>query len=438
MTGLPHPRLLPVVCGLVFLALAPDAGAQAGTGTTKMVCSGGTPGGATRNISLNTGTGRISMPEGGSVFMWGYGTPPDTFQMPGPVLCVNQGQTLNITLVNALPEATSLIFPGQTAVTEAGGVAAEPLLSLLTTRQAAPAGAPLADRTVTYSFTASQPGTYVYESGTNPHKQVHMGLYGALIVRPTGAGFGPNFAYNHAATQFDPNREYLVLMHDIDPLLHQAVERNQAYDVTRKHDAYWTINGRSFPDTIANNNASWLPQQPYSSLVTVRVPTTGSMQPALVRYANAGSVNHPFHPHGNHFKLIAQDGRQLLDASGTVDASMEAFTRTVGAGQTYDLLFRWENVDNFNPTSNPVPVPIPSNRNLTFKDGASYYSGSPYLGRRAALPPGVVSYNRCGEYYFPMHSHALNEFQNFDEGFGGLATLGRVLPPPGTTGCPTG
>ena len=434
MTGLRHRRSSLAVCGLAVLALVPSAGAQVGTGTTTMVCAGGTPTGAVRNIALNTGTGRISMPEGGSVFMWGYGTPPDTFQMSGPVLCVHQGQTVNITLTNNLPEATSIIFPGQTGVTETGGVVADPATSLLTARQAAPAGNPAASRTVTYSFTASQPGTYLYESGTNPHKQVHMGLYGALVVRPTGTGFGPGYAYNHAATQFDTTREYLVLMHDIDPVLHQAVERNQTYDVTRKHDAYWTINGRSFPDTIANNNASWLPQQPYSALVTVRPPATGSMPlPALMRYVNAGSDNHPFHPHGNHFRLIAQDGRQLLD--GAVDTSMEAFTRTVGAGQTYDLLFRWQNVDQFTLT-NPPPVPLPSNRNLAFKDNASYYSGSPVLGKKAALPPGVVSYNRCGEYYFPLHSHALNEFQNFDEGFGGLATLGRVLPPAGTTGCP--
>ncbi len=39
--------------------------------------------------------------------------------------------------------------------------------------------------TVTYSFVASEPGTYLYESGTNPEKQVRMGLFGALIVRPT-------------------------------------------------------------------------------------------------------------------------------------------------------------------------------------------------------------------------------------------------------------
>ena len=40
--------------------------------------------------------------------------------------------------------------------------------------------------TVTYSFVATNPGTFLYESGTNPEKQVRMGLFGALIVRPAG------------------------------------------------------------------------------------------------------------------------------------------------------------------------------------------------------------------------------------------------------------
>ena len=115
---------------------------------------------------------------------------------------------------------------------------------------------------------------------------------------------------------------------------------------------------------------------------------------------------------------------------------MEAFTRTVAPGQTYDLLFRWANVDQFDSTSNPVPVPLPSNRNLTFKDKASVLQRQPVPGQEGCAAAGRVHYNKCGEYYFPLHSHALNEFQNFDEGFGGLATLGRVLPPPGTPGCP--
>ena len=39
--------------------------------------------------------------------------------------------------------------------------------------------------------------------------------------------------------------------------------------------------------------------------------------------------------------------------------------------------------------------------------------------------------------YFPWHSHALNEFANFDEGFGGMATLLRVDPPGGCFGAPS-
>jgi FtsP/CotA-like multicopper oxidase with cupredoxin domain len=407
-------RLLPLLAAVMApAALAPAAAAQAPTGT-KMACTNGP------DFQLTAAPGRISLPDGNDMFMWSYGNRAagDAFQLPGPVLCVTEDQPVTISLLNNLPEATSLSLPGQSGVASAGGVPG------LLGPEVAPGG------TITYSFTPQEPGTYLYESGSNPHKQVHMGLYGALVVRPSS---GAQFAYNDPATEFNPNREYLVLIHDLDPDLHLAVERGQPYDVTKKHDDYWTINGRSFPDTIADNGASWLPQQPYSSLIRTQPFNEASNRlPALIRYVNAGFVNHPFHPHGNHMRLIAQDGRQLRGSAGE-DTSMEAFTRTLGAGQTYDLFFRWINADQFDPVTNKVPVTLPSNRNLAFKDGASYYSGSPYLGQKAALPAGVTSYNQCGEYYFPLHSHALNEFQNFDEGFGGLATLARVDPP---AGCP--
>ena len=76
-------------------------------------------------------------------------------------------------------------------------------------------------------------------------------------------------------------------------------------------------------------------------------------------------------------------------------------------------------------------------RNLTFKDGDTYFSGSAYLGQKGTLPTATVSQNICGEWYFPWHSHALNEFSNFDEGFGGMATLLRVDPRGGCVAYPT-
>ena len=32
---------------------------------------------------------------------------------------------------------------------------------------------------------------------------------------------------------------------------------------------YWMINGRGFPDSIADNYASWLPSQPYGALARI-------------------------------------------------------------------------------------------------------------------------------------------------------------------------
>jgi FtsP/CotA-like multicopper oxidase with cupredoxin domain len=357
--------------------------------------------------------------------MWSFSKlPPSVFQIPGPVLCVNQGDIVTINLTNNLPdppgaqlaENTSIIFPGQSGVTTSGGVPG------LITAEAMPGGG-----TVSYSFVASEPGTYLYESGTNMHKQIEMGMYGVLIVRPS---MGADFAYNDASTQFDPNREYLIVLHDLDPDLHRVVDRGLLYDITTKHDRYWTINGRSFPDTIADNGVAWLPNQPYGALVKIE-PSGPGDPPALIRFVNAGLSNHPFHPHANNMRIIARDGR-LLQVAGN-DTSFESFTTTIGSGQAYDMLFTWVNVEAWTSSGNPVPVEIPGLQNLVFKDDVTFYSGSPYLGEQGDFPPPVTSYNQCGEFYFPWHSHALNEFQNFDEGFGGLATLLRVDPP---GGCP--
>jgi hypothetical protein len=149
---------------------------------------------------------------------------------------------------------------------------------------------------------------------------------------------------------------------------------------------------------------------------------------------NVGELNHPFHPHGNHLRQIAQDGRAFAG-----NASSEHFGETIGSGQTEDYLLTWADQDFWDPTAHAFPNGVASvdYRNLTFKDGNTFASGSAYLGLKGTLPTGVVSQNICGEWYFPWHSHALNEFANFDEGFGGMATLMRVDPRGGCVAYPT-
>ena len=429
---------------LSLLLLATVAGAApviAQTATSGIVCTTG----ASLNpiFTLTAKSGYIRMPDGNSVFMWSYAPGNGVFQEPGPVLCVNQGDTVTVVLNNTLPEATSIIFPGIDNV-QVNGAPAQPQFDGTGALTSLTNVATAINGSVTYSFVATDPGTYLYESGTDPGKQVQMGLYGALVVRPTGVTppAGAACAYDFCSSApytsgnttsvFNPATEFVMLFSEVDPTLHQAVERSVPYDVTTLHPRYWLINGRSFPDTIAPNNAAYLPSQPYSALVHMTVndygPSAVNPLPALIRYLNAGQFNHPFHPHGQNGRILARDARPLLSPTGA-DLTYETFAFTIGSGQTWDATYAFYDQEGWNPTTNPLPVTIPQLQNLGFKDNATWFSGSPYLGYQDDLPVGVTSYNQCGEFYFVFHSHALYEVANFDTSFGGMLTLQRIDPP---------
>jgi len=382
------------------------------------------------NAFTLTATGDyISTPDGNTIFMWSYGVDGGPFQHPGPTLCVTAGAKVTVVLHNTLPEATSLMFPGQTQVL-ADGRPAQPEsdaagnLTSLTTSAAAGSGA------VTYTFTAGAPGTYLYESGTDVQKQVQMGLFGALVVRPGGH---PDRENDRADSAFDPNHEYLYLLSEIDPDLHLAVERGRAYDVTKYRARYFLINGRSMPDTLAPNRAEWLPAQPYGALIHIR-PYDAVTNPkaALIRYLNAGTTNYPFHPHGSDEQLIARDGHPAQGPAGQ-DLSFSNFLIDVAPGQTADTLMIWRDAEHWNPTDNPIPVPLPTLQDQIVGPGSeTWYAENPYLGgEQGELPPGVVQNNQCGEYYHVAHSHALEQATNYGASFGGMMTLIRIDPPAG-------
>ena len=430
------PALLVVLAGAAAPQAATAQPPQSGT-----VCTDGTLNGTNRAFTLTAKDGYAAMPDGNTIYMWSYAPGNGDFQLPGPFLCVNQGETVTIVLNNTLPEAVSIIFPGIDDV-QANGAPAQPVFSGPTLTSLVPA-APAINGSMTYSFVASEPGTYIYESGTNMGKQVQMGLYGALVVQPNVTNCpvvaGTECAYD-ATTRFNSATKYAMLFSEVDPVLHNAIEFSQPYDVTTFHPRYWLINGRSFPDTIAPNGAAWLPNQPYSALVHIHPKDTSNPLPALVRYLNVGDRNHPFHPHGNHGRVIARDARVLEgDAGvGSQDLSYEKFAVVLGSGQTWDATYNFSvdptaggdsNAEGWNPSTNQIPITVPQLQNLTFKDNATWYGGSPYLGYQDDLPAGVTTYNQCGEYYMVWHSHALNEFTNFDEGFGGMGTLERIDPP---------
>jgi FtsP/CotA-like multicopper oxidase with cupredoxin domain len=354
------------------LTITAQAAAPGITGT-------GSPGNPV--FDLNAGTGFTSQPDGNTLYTWGYGCTSQaaagsflpanisggscsTMQLPGPTLIVHQGDNVTVTLHNTLPAAagnTSILFPGFTVHTSGGAAG-------LLTQEALNGGS------VTYTFTASIPGTHTYYSGTQGDLQVEMGLYGALIVLPTLNGGLPNgyltparspatchttpnlptghsdyrlaaAAYNNPAACYD--REYLFQFSEMDPRIHRQAEEQAGLACTAPTGcmtvqtepyvpAYFLINGRSMPDDMDPNYALQYPHQPYNGN-----PHMHPGELVLLRIIGNGRWQHPFHEHGNHVRLLARDGNLLLTPSTNKLAGPLLFTTTTTPGMALDGIFQW-------------------------------------------------------------------------------------------------
>ncbi len=370
--------------------------------------------------------------DGNTLLIWGYSVEGSETQYPGPTLIVNQGERINVFLTNRLSVATSIVFPGQNGVTAAGGDQDGVL-----TREALPGS------TVSYSFVASEAGTYMYHSGTRPELQLEMGLMGAIIVRPVG--FDPvtnRIAYNHPDTEYD--YEYLFFHSEMDHRVHELVEFGQmaVVDNTQWFPYYWFFNGRNAPDTMGAAFSQDLPHQPYNT-----VPRVHPGDRMLMRVVGAGRDFHPFHHHGNEGVLIARDGRLIARNPATgPDVATSQFTIPSWPGVTFDCLWKpwtgyglgWDVYPETTPPDPPlawedvrfegVPLPVllPDVNDLTF---GAFYSGSPFLGAMGTLPPGTGGFNANGGIAFMWHSHSEKELTTNDIFPGGMLTMMIVEPP---------
>jgi manganese oxidase len=424
-----------------------------------------------RAFTLFASDGYISAADGVQIYMWGYGAPTAAggtglMQISGPTLKVQQGETVTVTFTNNLPTKTSILFPGQAGVTAAGGTAG------VLAQEAGPG------QTVTYSFVATQPGTYQYQSGTQPGLQTEMGMVGALIVYPTGAGVPGStattkWAYNHAATGYE--RENLVVVSDADSEIHAAIDaqvrakREAATpdacltsggcvftaDMAHRFPNYWFLNGRTSPDVFARNFAGELPHQPYNT-----VPRLHPGERILLRMIGAGTDLHPMHHHGNNSWAIARDGRMLsTNPALGPNLAMSDYTIKVVPGQTYDAVWTWtgaglgwdiygKRCDGLGqPTcaslytdpktlhqdaadrGKPIPVKLPSEFELAYGE---FYSGSPYLGDFGLRPVGAGNANTSGGFFHMFHSHNEREVVNGGVFPGGMMTM-LVIEPFGVT-----
>jgi FtsP/CotA-like multicopper oxidase with cupredoxin domain len=370
--------------------------------------------GAAVTFGLTAQEAYLNQPDGEAVYSWGYGcasgfsptflpaaiAPPaggcPSMQVPGPTLIVTEGQSVTVTLLNGLPTAagnTSILFPGFQVTSNCGATGSTAVQGLLTC-EAPPAGS------VSYTFTASAPGTHAYYSGTQGDLQIEMGLYGAVIVLPSNPGAGTcdtnnvtnlygktdygtangiagfpekdfrlaHAAYDHPKSCYD--REYLFQWAEMDSRIHRQAEAQVrartgctagtmgcSLDVQTEpyHPAYFLINGRSMPDLMDPNYASEYPHQPYNGN-----PHMHPGELTLIRTIGQGRWQHPFHEHANHVRILARDGNLILSPTNptTSLAGILMFNTDTTPGEAFDGIFyfsgRGLNWDAYghHPTSN--------------------------------------------------------------------------------------
>ncbi len=421
-------------------------------------------------FNLDASAMRITQPNGKSVYGWGYGcTPglaPPTFlppsidasrgancpaaQMPGPTLIVTEGDVVTVVLTNSLPASagnTSMLFPGF-QVASSGGTA-----GLLT--QEAPSLASCINaagcNTVTYTFTASSPGTHSYYSGTQGDLQIEMGMFGALVVLPKSipancdsglavsnlgakAASGEtdfrlaHAAYNNKAACYD--REFLFQFSEMDDRIHTQVEAQVLADQAKTTGGctsptgclvvatepyapgYYMINGRSMPDDMDPNYAGQYPSQPYNGN-----PHMHPGELTLLRIIGQGRWQHPFHEHANHVRVLARDGNLLLSdtTANALPAGPLMFTTTTTPGMTLDGIFYWTgkglNWDAFGHFPG-LMIPGTNNPVQCIPDANGYYTSD---------PTAANYYEWCGDHNKALEKHP----------FGQVASGGPItLPDP--------
>jgi FtsP/CotA-like multicopper oxidase with cupredoxin domain len=231
---------------------------------------------------------------GTSIPIWGFSATgvSGSATAPGPVLVVQQGDRVTITLHNQLTENVSLALPGQAPAAFTGS-AGDDTTGIAT-------GA-----TRNYVFTAGRPGTFLYEAGhtSGGARQVAMGLAGALVVLPgDGSAYGAQAGM--PATPYDDDA--VLVLSEIDPRLNA---NPTTFDMRDFKPRYRLINGKPYPSS-----------DPVS---------TDQAHTVLLRYVNVGSEMHAMSLLGGSQVEVGQDGHPAKFTTTVTAESIEP-------GQTLD------------------------------------------------------------------------------------------------------
>ena len=243
---------------------------------------------------------------------------------PGPTICALKGESVSISITNALDEPHSFYIPGRL-----------------------PSDPPMFDSgpidpgaTFSGTFTATQSGAFLYYDNLNEPVNRVMGLHGALVVRPTVAAAGhkltpydnpsshvqelydsfgdpnvfPGLAWEEgdAQTSTPPFRQYVWLTHQASPNLFAEVGNLPAGQLYNPNDFVDAFLRDPFSRTRNNRLPQYFTMNGQSGFFSHFSPAITPMgrvgEPVVVHILSAGLWTHSMHLHANHFFVTSEDG----------------------------------------------------------------------------------------------------------------------------------
>jgi len=235
----------------------------------------------------------------------------NALRLPSPVIRVEQGDRVTITLENThyMPHTLHLHGADHGFVDASGeGNDGVPLTS---EKPVMPGMAR------SYELTPRHAGTMFYHCHVQPHVHVMMGLQGMFVIeenRPdnwvqTMNVGGGQVRVRSAAIREAYDREYDLHYLDLDKQLGERIQQHRDprlitqsmhrdYDVTDATQDFFTLNGRSFPYTFRE------------SLVVV-----DAGERVKLRVVNGGAKGIALHTHGHKFTVTHADGNAVPTAA---------------------------------------------------------------------------------------------------------------------------
>ena len=218
---------------------------------------------------------------------------------------------------------------------------------------------------LTYFYRPHREGTYMYHCHFEDVEHVQIGMTGIVFVRPLqdGSSIGgfTKFAYNDGDGSTGYHRHFAILLNEIWSNFHDG-DRDIQETIGSDYDPQWfTLNGRSYPQTVLPNDGALLPaamrigtpNPNYGDAIDYSQPNSALIQVnpgdrVLLRLANLGYQQHSMQLPGIPLHVVGQDASLLRD--GVVDTSYRTNTLYIGPGEARDVLFDAPAYDSARPS----------------------------------------------------------------------------------------